>query len=145
MNSQIINPIKSYLDWLNNIPVLQAKYIAFMFWLCTTENTADMALSHDQALLKFKNYLLREDFPLRVMTRMLVVRDVTNLIVKNRDLFTAKDNFPYFSLTKEQDKVLFLSDKQWEKTISSWQELYYSHLSEQVFTVWIRSIMDKPT
>lgn len=143
MNNKIIDPIKSYLDWFNDLPVQQAKYIAYMFWLCTTENTADMAMSHDQALVKFKNYLLQEDFPLRVMARMVVVREVTNLIIKNRDLFTAKENFPNFHLPQEKDKVLFLSNKQWEKTLSSWQELYYSHLSEQVFTVWISSIMGK--
>ncbi len=140
MSQKIVNPIQSYLTWLRTIPVPHAQYIAYMFWFCTTENTSDMAMDHDESLIRFKNYLIREDFPLRVLTRMLVVRDVTNLIVKNNDLFTSGQAVSNLSFDKEEDKVVFLSGKQWEKTLSSWQELYYGHLSDNVFSVWVRSV-----
>jgi hypothetical protein len=135
-----INPIQSYLTWLTRIPVPQARYIAYMFFLSTTENTADMVMEYEESLVRFKNYLVREDFPLRVLTRMVIVRDITNLIVKNHEVFTSEQQFAQVVREKEADNVVFLSPRQWEKTWVSWQEIYYHILSDQVFSLWLRTI-----
>ena len=131
-----IDPIQLYLDWLKDIPVIHAEYIAYIFWVLTTQNTADLALTRKEALRSFKSHILGQDFPVRVVSRMLTVKEHTNLIVNNSNVFLARDRVSEMF----EGKVLFLSEKQWEKTLYSWNSLYSGYLSQEIFFKWIRTV-----
>ena len=139
--NQGLNPIQAYRSWLQGLPWPQRSYLASMFWLCTTENTADMTLSPEEHLAKLDSYLLREDFPLRVVSRMVTVRAVTGFILDNRELLLGEEvGFPPQS---REDKILFLSEKQWEKTLASWRALCGKELSDAAFSAWLQAALEQ--
>ena len=94
-----------------------------------------MALSHDQALNKFKNYLQRPDFPLRLISRVVIVRGMTTYLLANREILE-QDNV--FAAHREDINVLDLTESMWRKTWASWQRLLSEDLSDRVISAWTR-------
>jgi len=142
MRQKLQDPVKAYANWLNSIPVPHRKYLAYMFWLCTTENTADLTLTADEAWTKFTYYLVRDDFPLRRIARLVTVRAVTDFILRNRTILM--DQQEQGAVAKdEQEKLHFLSEKQWERVWTSWVGLISRDLSDEAFTAWMQHIINK--
>ena len=139
--NESVNPIQAYRSWLHGLPWPQRSYLASMFWLCTTENTTDMTLSPEEHLGKLDYYLIREDFPVRVVSRMVTVRAVTDFILRNRQILIGGEiGLP---LRSRGDNVLFLSEKQWEKTLTSWRALSGKELSDAAFSAWLQAALEQ--
>ncbi len=140
MGQRIEHPVTVYQRWFAQIPEAHRRRLAKGFWLCTTESTADMALSHEQALCKFVTYLQRPDFPLRVVSKMIVVRGMTSFLLANREVLEQEN---IFARDKEiNGKVLDMTPAMWKKTWTSWQRIIAHELSDPIFAAWTRQAMN---
>jgi len=129
------HPLPVYQRWFFQIPLAHRRRLALGYWLFTTENTADMAMGHDQALEKFQAYLSRPDFPLRLLSRMIMVRGMTTYLLSNREIL---EQGKVFAGEQDSSNVLDLSETIWKKTWAGWQQLIANELSDKVFAAWTR-------
>lgn len=135
MGQKIEHPLPAYQRWWSHIPLAHRRRLALGFWLCTTDSTADMAMNHDQAVHKFQAYLQRPDFPLRLLSRMVIVRGMTTYLLSNREIL---EQSSVFAAEQENSNVLDLSTTMWKKTWAGWQKLICHELSDQVFAAWTK-------
>ncbi|MFO7803861.1 MAG: hypothetical protein R6V55_16380 [Desulfovermiculus sp.] len=135
MGQTIEHPLPVYQTWFSQIPLAHRRRLALGFWLFTTENTADMAMSHNQALDRFQAYLGRPDFPLRLLSRMIIVRGMTTYLLGNREIL---EQGSVFAKDQDNSNVLDLSETIWKKTWAGWQQLIAEELSDKVFSAWTR-------
>jgi len=92
-------------------------------------------MGHDQALEKFQAYLSRPDFPLRLLSRMIMVRGMTTYLLSNREIL---EQGKVFAGEQDSSNVLDLSETIWKKTWAGWQQLIANELSDKVFAAWTR-------
>ena len=130
MKNRTDNPIDSFLAWFNTIPVLHQQYMARLFFLCTTDNSADFAMSPDEALKRLQYYAAGPDFLLRRLSRLMILRTVFDLILNNRERLENLDH-QLAGIVQDQ-KVVGLSEKQWEKTADSWRRFRSRVLTDKV-------------
>lgn len=126
---RVENPVIIFRNWFKAQPINQQQYLSRMYWLFTSENTADLILNGQEALKKFDYKLTEQDFPLRILSRAMFVRTMFDFIVKNRQVLERQ--------IPRAGKVCPLSEKQWQKTRQSWLELRSSRLNDQVFDKWL--------
>lgn len=139
------HPVSVFLSWFNGLPVMQQQYLAQMFFLCTTDNAADFALSPDEALVRFKNYVVKQDFVMRIICRLVMIRAVFDFILANRQQLSGmhkKTTDPAVAQASGR-KLLELSTKQWEHVTRSWQHLRGTYLTDKIFQLWIQSAGDR--
>ena len=142
MKRQLKNPVDIFFSWFNTVPIFQQQYLARMFFLCTTENAADFALDPEQARLRLGQYIRRSDFPLRIISRIIVTRAVFDMILNNPVFFQEMQH----QLTgaaadgSGEAKVARLSDKQWQQTAASWRRLRNSEFTDRAFHLWVKAV-----
>jgi hypothetical protein len=134
------NPIQVFIDWFDGLPRVQQGYLAHMYWICTTENTADFVLEIDESLRKFRHYILRSDFPLRMLSRIVIVRSIFDFIMHNRKLISRLEPTSWMQQGLQEGKVVSLSEKQWDKTSASWLQLTKTDLSDKAISLWVQAI-----
>ncbi len=142
MKKQLKNPVDIFLSWFNTVPIFQQQYLARVFFLCTTENAADFALEPEQARVRLRNYISRRDFPLRIISRLMIARSIFDLILDNHEFFREMET-QIASLPgsgSARDKIASLSEKQWEQTAASWRNLRNSEFNDRAFRMWVRAV-----
>ena len=142
MQSQASKPINIFLSWFHSLPVSQRQYIARLFFLCTTENSADFALSPAEALVRLENYILAPDFEVRKLSRLMIVRAVFDLILNNYEKFEALSRRVSMAAGQNQgENVASLSAKQWERTIASWRHFRSSVLTDKAIYLCLQRVL----
>ena len=129
------HPLLVYQRWFAQIPLAHRRRLALGFWLCTTDSTADMAMSHNQALDKFLAYLQRPDFPLRLVSRVVIVRGMTTYLLANR---TILEQDQVFAARRDESNLLDVTEAMWTKTWAAWQRLIADELSDNALAAWTR-------
>ncbi len=119
------------------MPVVQQVYIARMYILLTTENNADFALDSTEALQRFKNLVNKNDFPVRILSRLMVVCSMVDFILINRPFLDGMAKEFEFNEAGGK-KILDISDKQWQKAMASWREVRSTRLTHGAFHRWVR-------
>ncbi len=138
MQPQSKNLIDYFLAWFDTIPPLHQQHIARLFILCTTDNSADFALTAEQALVRFRHYVTGGDFHLRQLSRLVVLRAIFDLILNNRRRFMAMEQ--ELAAGAPDRKVAWFSEKQWEKTEASWRNFRNSTLTDKAIYKWLSSV-----
>ncbi|MGM0452734.1 MAG: hypothetical protein ACQERN_06175 [Thermodesulfobacteriota bacterium] len=136
MKLQSNHPMNYFKSWFHTVPVLHQQHIARLFILCTTENSADFALSPEDALVRFQNYISGADFHLRVCSRLMILCAVFDLIFNNRKRFMSMDQ--ELAGSGQGRNVARLSEKQWEKTEISWRNFRGRALTDKVIYAWLQ-------
>ena len=130
------DPAQAFWDWFSALPAAHQEFLAHVFWICTTDNSNDLILSPQESLAKFGHYVARPDFPLRVLSRIVVVRGIVSFILNNREAF---ENKKLWSGSRKKN-VLFLSEAQWGKHVRNWQLLLADELSDASLNVWVKAV-----
>ncbi|MCF8039593.1 MAG: hypothetical protein K9K79_09780 [Desulfohalobiaceae bacterium] len=131
------NPVQAFWDWFSDLPVLHRKFLAHLFWVCTGEDTADLIMDPEESLAKFGHYLQRQDFPLRMLSRMVIVRGMVTFILDNRESFENRHLWPGY---RQGGNISFLSEAQWNKHLRSWRVLLTKELSDASLSYWARMV-----
>jgi hypothetical protein len=130
------DPARAFWDWFSSLPAAHQEFVAHAFWICTTDDSNDLILTPRESLAKFGHYVTRPDFPLRVLSRMVVVRGVVNFILTNRESFENKSLWPGAGKTN----VVFLSEAQWAKHLRGWRLLLSDELSDASLSFWVKAV-----
>ena len=127
-----------FISWFDTIPFLHQQHIARLFILCTTDNSADFALSPAEALGRFRSYISAADFHLRVCSRLMILCAIFDLILNNRERFIAMDR--ELVNTGQDHNIAHLSEKQWEKTEDSWRLFRSKTLTDRAIYDWLQKV-----
>jgi len=125
------NPIQAFLEWYRSLAMGQRQYLAHMYIVLTTENTADLAMARGASPDRFEFLVLKKDFPMRMVSRLLVVRVIIDFIFINRYQLAQENPGPA--------AIVNLSEKQWEKGLESWKVLRGVELSDIYVNLWLKS------
>ena len=138
MNSRLDNPTAAFLSWFGTIPMLHRQSLARLFFLFTTTNSGDFSLSPAVALERFNHYILSPDFTLRRVVRLVMIRSVFDLILDNRERIEHAGN--EMAGQSGNPNVLTLSDRLWEKTVASWQDLRIRVLNDEMIRLYLKTV-----
>jgi len=125
------NPIQAFLEWYRSLALGQRQYLAHMYIVLTTHNTADLVTQRDASPERLERHVARPDFPVRMVARMMVVRAVIDFIFINRDLLSRE--------TPEAPSIANIAEKQWGKGLESWKILRAEELSDIYTHLWLQS------
>ena len=129
------NPAQTFWDWFSDLPVANREFLAHLFWICTTEDTTDLMMDPEASLAKFAHYLSRPDFPVRVLSRVVIVRGMISFILNNRQSFEDRKLWP-----GSKKNVSFLSEAQWNKHLRTWRMLVSGELSDASLHFWVNAV-----
>ncbi|MCP4116875.1 MAG: hypothetical protein GY737_15955 [Desulfobacteraceae bacterium] len=137
------NPIQAFIEWYRSLAQGQRQYIAHMYIVMTTGNTADLALARDISPARFEYQVLTRDFPVRMVARMVVIRGIIDLIFINRDLLCpTQSRITPGTDFKSVPNIVDISEKQWEKGLDSWKRLRAVELSDIYTRLWLKSELE---
>jgi hypothetical protein len=131
----IRNPLQAFWDWFTGLPLQHQQVLATLTWTLTTEDTSDFGLSPEEYRQRFLNALRRRDFPLRTMSRLVVVRSMVDFIIQNRKLLQDGSGLG------TQGNVISLAEEQWKTVGSGWAQLKAGELSDQNLSRWTRAVL----
>lgn len=138
------NPVQAFIEWYRSLAREQQQYLAHMYIVLTTENTADLVMARDLSPGRFEFYVLKHDFPMRRVARMMVVRSIIDLIFINRDQLSPVggriQGTDFKSVPNSTvPNIVNISEKQWEKALASWKTLRAVELSDIYTSLWLKS------
>lgn len=125
------NPIAQFLAWYRSLAAGQRSYLAHMYMVLTTENTSDLAMARDHSPERFERVVVQRDFPLRMVSKMVVIRSIIDFIFINKDQLMQE--------TPVATSLPHIADKQWEVGLESWRVLRSVELSDRSINLWLRS------
>ncbi len=125
------NPITAFIQWFNSLANTHKEYIAHIYFVLTTQDTTDLALDEENAFIRFQMFVTRQDFPLRVVARMVVIRSVMDFVFINRDQL-APD-------AVHGPDLIDIAEKQWETASNSWKNLRAKELSDPYIRLWLQA------
>jgi hypothetical protein len=102
-----------------------------MYIVLTTQNTADFVMDRDTSPGRFELHVVKQDFPVRTVARMMVIRSVIDFIFINKDLLS--------QATPGAPSIVDISEKHWEKGLESWKILREVELSDYYTHLWLKS------
>ena len=140
-----IYPSTAFIQWFDNIPVELRKNLAHIFRVCTTENTAQMAVLPEQSMAGFMAWVVKPDFPLRLAAKMFYIRAVFDMVILHHDEISKADDV--FGPLSKQNNIVRLSSRQWETVIDSWRTLRREELSDAYlhsWTSWMIKLQKEP-
>jgi hypothetical protein len=129
------NPLQALWNWFSGLPVQHQEFLATLYWTLTTDDTSDFGLAPDEYVRRFASSLTRQDFPLRTMSRLVIIRSMVDFIIQNRKVL--QDD----GVLKSKGKVVPLAEEQWKAVASGWAELRQSHLSDANLNRWTRAVL----
>ena len=124
------NPIQAFVEWYQSLALGHRQYLAHMFLVLTTQNTTDLAMPKETSPDRFLAYVVKKDFPVRVVARMVVIRGIFDFIFLNRDQLVQE--------TPGAPFVVDISQKHWEKGFDSWRMLRGKELSDIYTQLWLK-------
>ncbi|MBN1932756.1 MAG: hypothetical protein JW786_14220 [Desulfobacterales bacterium] len=125
------NPIQAFLEWYRSLALGQRQYLAHMYIVLTTRNTADFVLAREASPERFERHVVKQDFPVRMVAKMMAVRAIIDFIFINRELLHRKIPGAPF--------VADIAEKQWRKGLESWKILRSMELSDFYTNLWLKS------
>ncbi|MDA3790763.1 MAG: hypothetical protein PF503_20000 [Desulfobacula sp.] len=102
-----------------------------MYFVLTTQNTTDLAIDGNSAFIRFQIIVTKNDFPLRIVARMVIVRAIMDFLFVNRDQLVAE--------TVQNPKLTDIAEKQWETAFVSWKKIRTTELSDPYIRLWLKS------
>jgi len=131
---KIITPWEAFIIWFDTVPLSLRKFLAHTFRICTTEDTAQMAIKPGESLERFRNWAGTTDFPLRIAARMFYIRSVFDMVIcHHHELFEQNNTFSGASF---QDNILPISSRQWDEILKSWTGLRKRELTDTYIHSW---------
>ena len=131
MAAPLKNPIVAFLEWYRSLAMGQRQYLAHLYVVLTTENTTELAMAGGCSPEKFEHVVTKRDFPLRMVSRMVVVRAIIDFIFINKDHLVQE--------TPMSSEMVNIADKQWEAGVQTWQSLRGRELSDRYINLWLQS------
>ena len=129
------NPIQAFMEWFDLLAVVHREYIAHTYFTLTSATALDFTLSGQEAVFRFQHYIVKKDFALRLVSRMVKVRAVLDFIFTNKDLITVPAALG--------PSLADISEKQWETALHKWGELRNRELSHAYIRLWLKSELQR--
>ncbi len=127
-------PLEVFILWFDSLPVSLRRYLAHIFRVCTTDDTAQMTAGPEASLEGFRNWAVKMDFPLRLAARMFYIRAIFDMVIFHYKEILSGDNL--FHLPSEPDNIVQLSSRQWENVFDSWKALRCREMSDAYIHSW---------
>jgi hypothetical protein len=103
-----------------------------MYLVLTTQNTTDLVMDPDNALARFQMFVTKNDFPLRIVSRMVMVRAIMDFLFVNHDQLVP-------GTAVIGSNLVDIAEKQWEMALNSWKDLRGTELSDPYIRLWLQS------
>ncbi len=131
------NPEQAFAHWFNALPLWQRHALAYLYYLMTSGNSADFALTGAESMQRLLSDLVSADFPIRRVSRLLSIRAIFGFIFQDAEFARQ------FVLTKAAgftgDSVQ-ITGYQWLRDEQSWQRLCLAELSDVSLHQWLLSL-----
>jgi len=137
----MITPLKAFMNWFDALSSDIKKNLAHIFRVCTVDDVTLMVVSPESSLAGFRVFLLKEDFVLRRIARLYIVRSVFDMIINHSDLILKASGITG-SMSSFENLIDFSSAK-WSQTCSSWKTLRSMYLSDTYMNLWAGSVISK--
>jgi len=131
-----------FLRWFNQMPLVCQQKLARIAWFLLTDDISDMALSSEEILKKFKNYISSADFPIRKAAQMIMILALFDSIMENLPVFLniTKELFEDAELEK---KLVNIEEKMWEKIREGWNRLRNVYYSVDLISIALEKLEDR--
>lgn len=133
------SPILTLLLWLDDQPVEISRFLAHFFRVCSTENTSVIAEEPYESLDKFKIWMIKHDFPMRRLAKLMHAVTIFDLAINHREKILHRTEFK--ALFKDGN-VLDFTSAQWDRTFEAWQKLRSGSLSDSYINIWADLVID---
>jgi hypothetical protein len=137
----MITPLKAFIDWFDALSLDIKANLAHIFRVCTVDDLTLMVESSENSLISFRVYLLKEDFALRKIARLYLVRSVFDMIIIHSDLILKSSGV--LGPGEKLGNIIDFSSAKWRKTCNSWKNLRSQHLSDTYMNFWAGSVIGK--
>jgi hypothetical protein len=128
-----------FWEWFESLSRRQQETLARLFWILTTNDLSDTALSSEALLRKFRAYVLGADLGIRSLVKMISIVSVMDFILQH--IFTLLDVEGFLGLDRMANKkIITLETHLWQKTIASWSEFKRAYFSSQQVSAWLKSV-----
>jgi len=127
-------PLEGFILWFDGLPTSLRQYLAHIFQVCTTEDTAVMVAGKDQSLESFRRWVTGTDFPLRIAARMFYVRAIFDMVILHHGEIVSGKGIPHF--TTGETNIIDISTRQWEGVLASWKSLRQDQMSDIYIHSW---------
>ncbi len=133
-------PWSAFIQWFDGTPLILRKYLAHVFRVCTTEDTAQLAVSREESLEGFRTWAIKMDFPLRIAARLFYIRSIFDMVILHYKEIISENGGIIGQ--GAQENVVSLSSRQWEEILKSWSVLRSLEMSDSYIHSWT-SVMIK--
>ena len=124
----------AFIDWFDKVPPHLRQYLAHLFRVSTTEDTAQMTALPEQSLDRFRHWAVKTDFPLRTAARMFYIRSIFDMVIFHyREIITGE---AFFDLPSSKNNIVQISSKQWEEIFKSWIDLRRNEMADAYIHSW---------
>jgi hypothetical protein len=131
---RMISPATAFIQWFDSMPVAVRKNLAHVFRVCTTEDVSQMAALPDHSLARFRSWVIKPDFPLRLAAKVFYIRAVFDMVILHQKEIKGEDGS--IGLLPGTGNMVYLSDRHWEKAVDSWRILRHEALSDTYVHAW---------
>lgn len=137
------SPAAALVGWFDELPAPQQHYLAYMVWLTTTQNSADLSISTGEAVKRLRAYMQEPDFPIRVIARIVQLRGLLDFFIEHqRYLPVPALEQPFLEEQGALPAAGNVHSLQWERTRQTWRDLCKSRLPDTVLRRWLRHSME---
>jgi hypothetical protein len=133
----LADPEKAFMAWLRSLPVVQRQTLAYVYTLMTSSNSADFAMSGEEALQRFEQLVRSPEFAVRRVARLLSIRAVFSFMLLDADFMR---NYLTSHPALAKDNLIALSPYQWLRGVVRWRHLLQASLSDQVLRLWLSEL-----
>lgn len=134
----MITPVQAFVLWFDALPNAVRAGLANLFWVCTTDDATLMTQGQEDALVRFRLWIQKRDFPLRIAARIFYVRSVFDLVMLHHGEIL-KDECGASS------NIVALSGRQWETVADAWVGLRNAELSDRYVHSWASHVIQVET
>lgn len=126
------------LKWLNELPLLQRYSLVKRYVFMTSGNSADFTDSGEEAWRYFKADLTAADFPLRRVSRLLVVRSLFTFLLESSEAGGLSGSpFP-----QGNENLVSLDSARYLQLCQRWRTLCQTKLSDAALRDWLLLLQD---
>nr|WP_320115713.1 hypothetical protein [uncultured Desulfuromonas sp.] len=130
------SPEKAFIDWFNRLSREQRHTLAHLYIIMTSADSGDFALSGGESLNRFEEELVAPEFPIRRISRLLIIKGVFNFIFSDTSFIVTHSKN---SSTLLLDDVTAIAPYLWEREAQRWQALCRGALSDEWLHCWLTS------
>ncbi len=134
-STAMITPQAAFVQWFDSLPRNIAESLARLFYICTTDDTSQMAQDAGMYWANFKYLLVKSDFPLRIAARMFYIRSIFDMVIFHHEQLIAGNRMLSHG-SGDGSELALLSEKQWDRVLDSWTKLRGQEMSENYIHSW---------